>query len=398
MQIIYGNTEPNYTINSTNETLIDISSIVWNTPIITHTGIQDVEASFMFNDGFNNNYQYTIYNQFEVMDFNQPLFDIEIIPENPHIYENFTITPIYNEDYPKGTIIYIDYSFDNIHVFNNCDKSETKTYQYQEKIINREIQATVYYDTGFETKSFVFTKPIYMSSTAPVSTFTTNSNTLTVPKYSWTDTATDIDGIDDIIQRRFQLYYKTGEEYSLINTKFINKGETFYNVFGFEGDYKITYTVTDTDNLSSESDSYFNVTVADTPTTPPDSLSGSIYLENGWQLICIPTINGYYNSGIIKDSTTANIKNYFINQIIEKLNLTSETELSQYIEVINCFIGKNSNSIFQSYIPGVTNPNSSGNFQLAYVDPNSLKYEFTAFWVKIIKPINILIEWEFHKA
>jgi len=118
--------------------------------------------------------------------------------------------------------------------------------------------------------------------------------------------------------------------------------------------------------------------------------SGEMQIEAGvWQLLSIPVQFGYFNNGtgeLIHDGTTvARIKNYLLDQI--EYNLGNSAE--DYIEVANCYFGDE--DAFRNYVPGTTNPASSQNFPLAYMDGTRL--EFTAFWIKSIHTSDIVIEW-----
>ena len=111
------------------------------------------------------------------------------------------------------------------------------------------------------------------------------------------------------------------------------------------------------------------------------SVSGTIKLQNNaWQLIAIPVKN-------------SNIKEYFVDRLADKYNVAPE----DMIEICSAFFGNEGR--FRSYIPGVTNPNTSNNFPLVYEDDGN--YEVTGFWVKlkdmtgIISDVdNIIFEWE----
>ena len=128
-----------------------------------------------------------------------------------------------------------------------------------------------------------------------------------------------------------------------------------------------------------------------TPTITGD-LSGSITCQPGWQLICIPTIYGKWESGhIVKDTTPATVKNYIIDQLCEKMSIT-DVELRDYVQVLNAMRG---GQLSQNYVVGLTSETSVNNFRLAYQDETSSEIEFTAFWIKVLQPIPD-IEWEFY--
>jgi hypothetical protein len=63
--------------------------------------------------------------------------------------------------------------------------------------------------------------------------------------------------------------------------------------------------------------------------------------------------------------------------------------VQSYIKVVNTYIGDN--NYFYNYIPGVTNPLSTHNFPLAYLDGD--RVEYVAFWIKSIHTSDIIIKW-----
>lgn len=119
-------------------------------------------------------------------------------------------------------------------------------------------------------------------------------------------------------------------------------------------------------------------------------ISGSILIEpQVWQQISIPVRYGYFDKtsgSIVSDGTTvSNIKNYVMDQI-EYITGKSAAEI---IEVANTFRGND--NFFRSYIPGVTNPSSGNNFELAYDDNGNIEY--AGFWIKSKYDQGITITW-----
>ena len=124
--------------------------------------------------------------------------------------------------------------------------------------------------------------------------------------------------------------------------------------------------------------------------TTPGSLSGSILIEPMvWQQISIPVRFGYFDTttgDIVCDGTTiSKVKNYVMDQIEYITGLSA----SNVIEVANTYRGDD--NFFRSYIPGVTNPNSGNNFELAYDDSGNLEY--AGFWIKSKHNQPITIIW-----
>ena len=98
-------------------------------------------------------------------------------------------------------------------------------------------------------------------------------------------------------------------------------------------------------------------------------MSGSIYLQkNAWMMLAVPKEN-------------AKIYDDFILPIVTQSGIAQE----DLFEVFNAYPyteGPNgSQRQFLSFVPNVTNPASSNNFQLIYEDSNGEK-EISGFWVK----------------
>jgi len=98
-------------------------------------------------------------------------------------------------------------------------------------------------------------------------------------------------------------------------------------------------------------------------------MTGSIYLQkNAWMMLAVPKEN-------------AKIYEDFIKPIEDQSGL----DATEIFEVFNAYPfteGPNGSSRqFLSFVPGVTNPASSNNFQMIYEDSNGEK-EISGFWVK----------------
>jgi len=117
---------------------------------------------------------------------------------------------------------------------------------------------------------------------------------------------------------------------------------------------------------------------------------GRIEIEpNRWQLISIPIQYGYWDDTqhkLVHDGVTlAKIYNYVVKQIEDVYGVSCET----MVEVFNTYIGDKNK--YYNFIPGVTDPLSVHNFELAYQDGSNL--EFTGFWIKSIHNANFYIDW-----
>lgn len=364
--------------------------------IFKSTGMKTITSKASYDDGFGNIFIYETSKEVNIAYLNQPIFDLLITPSEPHIFENIEIANVYDDTFPYGNIEYLDFDINNTLLLNKL-KTENINYEFSETK-QQQINVTIYYNNGLHIVNFEKQFILNMSSTAPIADFLSKEIFLSVPQYSWTDKATDLDGLDDIQIRKFELFLKTGQDYSLINSQFVNQNETFQNLFGIEGEYKLKYTVEDKEGLYSIKESNYNIQFGDSSITPLKDLKGQIILELGWQLVVIPTVNGYYNNGVIRDSTISTIKNYVIDQLINKMGMNNENDLKEYIQICNSYVGRDQNSKFQSYLIGVTNPNTTNNFELAFSDSGNI--EFTPFWINVIAKTGSFgnltpIDWEY---
>ncbi len=121
-----------------------------------------------------------------------------------------------------------------------------------------------------------------------------------------------------------------------------------------------------------------------------DSCYGTIQIEpDRWQLIAIPIQYGYWDNVLHKhihdDITISRIHNYIIEQIEDIYSVPADT----MIEVFNAFIGDVNK--YYNFLPGVTDPLSEHNFELAYQD--GVHLEYTGFWIKSIHNTPFEIIW-----
>jgi hypothetical protein len=106
-------------------------------------------------------------------------------------------------------------------------------------------------------------------------------------------------------------------------------------------------------------------------------LGGTIELEQGWQLIAVPVMFGYWDSSLHKHIHSSNIrakfKNYILDQIVDLYG-------SDIVGVANTYTGDLQS--FYSFIPEVTPEGSPHNFNLIYSDGEN--YEVSGFWINIV--------------
>lgn len=107
------------------------------------------------------------------------------------------------------------------------------------------------------------------------------------------------------------------------------------------------------------------------------SLSGSIELEFGWQLVAVPVQYGYWNSTthehVHDEVTIAKFENYILNQLTDLYG-------TGIVQVANTYPGDL--QAFYSYVVGSTPTSSPHNFQLVYDD--GINKEISGWWIKII--------------
>ena len=116
---------------------------------------------------------------------------------------------------------------------------------------------------------------------------------------------------------------------------------------------------------------------------------GVIEIEKGWQILAVPIKFGYYDKVLHKliheTDIKANIQNYILDQIEDKYKIKS----SDCIAIANTYTGDN--QFFFNYIPGVTNPLSSNNFNFIYTD--GINEEYIGFWIKSVSDTPFKIIW-----
>ena len=114
--------------------------------------------------------------------------------------------------------------------------------------------------------------------------------------------------------------------------------------------------------------------------------SGTLQLEQGWQLVAVPIQYGYWStssqSHVHDGSTIAKFKNYILDQIEDVYG-------SGQVEVANTYIGDN--QFFYSYVVGSTPESSPHNFQLVYEDGEHV--EISGFWIKVTAASGIVVRW-----
>lgn len=114
--------------------------------------------------------------------------------------------------------------------------------------------------------------------------------------------------------------------------------------------------------------------------------SGSIEIEQHWQLCAIPREFGYWSSvthAHVHDGVTvAKFKNYVLDQITDLYGTGK-------IQVANTYTGDQ--QAFYSYVVGSTPESSPHNFSLLYTD--GVHREVSGFWIKSLSVTPMVITW-----
>ena len=363
-------------------------------------GNKQVQLITDFDDGWGNIYQHKTELTVEALVYTQPDLEVKFIPAQVYINSEFQTGVIYNDSRTKGLIHHLDYDMTSDGTFDYTDvlKDTTVSHTFSVKQHYTVTAKSTYWD-GWEYQAKQVSKVLEIKNTPPVANYSFTDSGICVTKRIWQDQASDLDGLADITYRQFKLYMNTSGTYNLIDSKTLSAiGETYSFQFAIEGQYRISYYVKDSDNDYNEKIEDFDIIFQEcTGQTPTGSceLKGTINLQTGWQLIAIPTINGYYDNltgALVKDGTISNAENYIMSQLMYKLGLGTLSELAAYIPVCNAFRG---GELSQNYVTGVTSVTSTHNFNLAYMDDSKL--EFTAFWIKVLQPVPA-IDWEYYKA
>lgn len=120
---------------------------------------------------------------------------------------------------------------------------------------------------------------------------------------------------------------------------------------------------------------------------------GEIQIEEGWQDIAVPIEFGYWDSSsgtlVHDDSTIARVENYIIRQLEDIYGVPGNT----LIERVSTYNGDA--QAFYSFIPGVTNPATTGNFSLVFRDNDGIteRNEPAGIRLKNISGSTLYLEW-----
>ena len=370
-------------------------------------GTKTITATVSFDDGWGNIYEHKRTETVTVTPYDSPIVTWTYSPDPFRINETFTVTPTMDDvrelskfyGFVRDVNWYMDKSNNPTIIAFNGDQDDTFTHSYAVKK-SYVIEADVFYWDGWKFISKQYQDTPRVANSPPTAQYTLKESGICVTKLYLTDVASDPDGLDDIVSRKFDLYKDNAGSFALINSEFIPNKGTYSYQFALEGLYKVVYTVTDTEGAVGIKETAYDILFkecGDGSGTGTASMTGKIQLQPGWQLIAIPTVHGYWDTvsgAIVKDTTVSTVKNYLLDQLAFKLGVTYDT-LNQHVEVLNAYRG---GQLSQNFVTGFTPDTSVNNFRLCYNDEESSDMEFTAFWIKVVSPTDPLpiIEWEYH--
>lgn len=333
-------------------------------------GDKSVTATFDFVDGWDNTFKHTTNISTTALVYDEPLMDFSWDPEEPTIKDDVTFTQLHDDTrddtVPKsyGRIDSVDVDIYNDGELENEDLTEDDefTYTFEEKQDGIEIKLAITYWDGWESINTEIVKVLDMSNIPPVSDSTREDSGVCIPNYTWTATSSDEDDDIDELTYSWTLSKKNDDdEWEEIDTG----DEIEYSYpFQYEGDYKLSLVTSDDDGGSDEKIEEFSI-VFDTCGTGDGLGSGTIVLQpNRFQMIAIPV------AGV-------KVKEYFLDKIAEIVG----DDASTVIELVKAYPSSDaSEKKYQVFIPDLTNPDSSTNFELMQTDGDIT--EITAFYVK----------------
>lgn len=371
-------------------------------------GSKNVRAITDFDDGWGNIYKHKTEINVTTLVYEEPVLDFIWYPFEPTIVDEVTFTQdhddIRDEDVNKqfGRIdeVRVDYYNDNVYEEDFILKEDETIYQFTVKKDNIEIRYNITYWDGWEHQTAEIIKSLNMSNIPPVSDWEREDNGVCIPSFDWTATSTDLDDNDEDLVYSWKLYQQTDAVNDLWNLVDTASGKAYNYPFQYEGHYKIDLTTTDTEGLTNSKVEAFDVTFGDCTAGENSGsceLGGEIQLQNGFQLIAIPTVYGSFDvttGEIVLDQTKAKVKNYLLDQLAYLLGI----EYSGIGDHIESCVAVRGGELSQNFVSNVTPETSINNFELAYEDDTSV--EFTAFYVNVKTTVDSLpkIKWKYYNG
>jgi len=256
-------------VTHTNKSPDDVIYHVYHSP-----GDRIVRAVIYFDDGWGNIYQKTVQITVHPTPYDPPVIDFVWDPEEPTVtdYVHFAqqIDDSRDEDSAYGKVEYVNFDIyddgtvdeldtDNDHIPDKTNLSKTDEFWYnftEKHDVN--VRQIVYYNDGWQTQVVDKVKTIHMSNVPPVADFDVEESGYCCPRYKFDARnlssdhySYDIDGDDNLLEYKWELYRWIGDHYELIDQQDRSSNPVYEYQFQYEGQYKIVLTVWDQDNASS---------------------------------------------------------------------------------------------------------------------------------------------------
>jgi len=347
--------------NSYNDIVDKVFESKGSKSIIVHTD---------FDDGWGNAYKHVTTLDIEVYPYDVPILNFTWTPEEPTITDEVTFIQDHNDTrdetisqaYGEILNVSIDFYNDNSFDITNISKNDTFTYTFSSKEDDIGIYLEAMYWDGWEEQTTSLLKTLDMANIPPISDYTTEEGGMCIPSYSWSAISTDQDDDDSTLTYEWRMEKLEGEVWNLIDTA--NTKEYTYP-FQYEGDYRVTLKTLDIEGDFTEKSDEFTIAF-DTCGSDAVVYSGTIRLEpNRYQMIAIPV------EGV-------KVKEYFL----DRLATITDRPVEEIVELVKSYPSSDaSSSKYQVFAPGVTNPESSTNFELVQTDGNIT--EITPFLVSM---------------
>lgn len=341
-------------------TLTDVFEDATQDKIYETAGVKSVHCEVDFGDGWGNVFIHETNLTVEAKVYEPPTLDFTWTPEEPTILDEVQFTQAHDDvrddTVPKqyGYIDRVDIDFYNDgtdeEVDIEKDTSFIKVFSSKEDGIEIKLLAT-YWD-GYELQTTELVKSMDMSNIPPEALYDREDNGQCIPAYVWTAVSTDLDDDDATLTHNWKLHNVD------TNELLVEGDETEFSYpFQYEGTYRVTLRSTDTEGDWTEKIDEFPITFSECDSSNSSDgnghSSGTIVLRpNDVQIIAVP-VKGQ------------KIYEYFLQRIED---ITGGVA-SDYIKLVKAYpssdesVGK-----YLVFVPGLTNPASSTNFQLYTTD------------------------------
>jgi len=360
-------------------TLTDEVNTDTQNKIYESSGAKHIHTEVDFNDGWDNIYQHETNLDVEALVYETPVLDFSWTPAAPTVLDTVEFTQehddIRDDTIPKqyGRIdrVDVDYYKDGTDEVVDVEDDSTFSHVFETKEDGIELHLKVEYWDGWQTQNADVTKIMNMSNIPPVSDSTREDAGVCIPAYKWTATSTDTDDAIDELTYTWKLYKKDDNDTPDDDTddtwEEIDSGTeiTYEYPFQYEGDYRLVLRTTDDEDDWHEKTEDFTITFDVCGSGAEGGGAGTIILQpNRFQMVAIPV------PGL-------KVKEYFLDKVAEIIG----DDASTVIELVKSYPSSDvSEKKFQVFVPDLTNPDSSTNFELMQIDGDAK--EITAFYVK----------------